>query len=78
MGRPWRGGVAAAKPNGELRERTRLLGRPWILGLAAAWMALVAGVFSVRYFRLLDAGYGLTEKLAGEGPWSILARWLGF
>ena len=62
----------------EQGREVRLIGRPWTLWLAAAWAAVVSGIFLVRYWRTLDAGYGITDKLAREGLGGILARWLGF
>jgi glycosyltransferase involved in cell wall biosynthesis len=66
----------------ERREKrageARLIGRPWTLWLAAAWAAVVSGIFLVRYWRILDVGYGISDKLGQEGWGGILARWLGF
>lgn len=62
----------------EPAREVRLIGRPWTLWLAAAWAALVSGIFLVRYWRILDAGYGITDKLGREGWGGVISRWLGF
>ena len=45
--------------------------------LAAGWAALVCGFFLAGYWRLLDDGYGISRRLAQEGPGSLLGRFLG-
>jgi len=58
-------------------NRPRFVWRPWSLWSATAWSGLVLGVFAWRYWRQLDAGYGIMDKLGSDGLWRVIMRLLG-